>query len=79
MFVFSMDVLHKFKIIGSSNGEPIIDSIIVNRNCFDRDHEMRNQRRQILAQNNKIPAQLSRGHWLRGRLHRSTNFDRRDI
>lgn len=55
-------VFHKLEIIGVSfNGEPIIDSIIVNRDCYGRDHEMR-QRRQILARNSKIPRSAVIGH-----------------
>lgn len=51
----------------------MLDSIIVNRDCFDRDHEMRHV---SIAKFSHEIAKFS-CHRSRGWLHRSTNFDRR--
>lgn len=80
-----MCIFYKFKITGvSSNGEPIINAIIANRDCSGRDRNASCQRRQIFARSSKIFDQLSL--FMRYvdsyvvLLCRSTNFDcRADI
>jgi len=67
-----MCALYKPKIIGiSSDGEPITDSIIVNRDCFGRNRNVLHRQILVIA---KFPRSH---HWLRAWLQRSTNFDRR--